>query len=111
MLLLQHYDDGRNNPQSHKVSFGKFLYNKDAEELDKGKTWVKLERDGYNMFDLAGYGATRDEAVKDFEKKFYAFVNNVNGVLENWKNGDYSRGFVEINYLGNPVGHEGSLDI
>ena len=58
-MKLQHYNDGKERFQSHEISIVEDnFYNKEYDILS------------YNPFDIVGYGATKEEAIEDFKKKF-----------------------------------------
>ena len=54
-MFLAHYNDGKENWQSHEVSLSGLL--------DIGDGFIDLST-------LEGYGSTKEEAFKDFRKKF-----------------------------------------
>ena len=59
MIELIHYDDSKEKSQSHAVSIIEYdFYNA------KANVW------SHNPFDIFGYGATKEEAIEDFKKKF-----------------------------------------
>lgn len=59
MIELTHYDDGKNNFQSHEISIKEqYFYNE------------KYDVTSYNVFSLIGYGETKEEALEDYKKKF-----------------------------------------
>ena len=54
-MKLQYYNDGKEKFQSHEISLVEDnFYNKEYD----------------NPFDIVGYGATKEEAIEDFKKKF-----------------------------------------
>lgn len=59
MIRLIHCDDGKGKFQSHEIS------------LDE-TPFYNAEHDVYthDIFDLIGYGETKEEALADFKKKF-----------------------------------------
>ena len=59
MIELMHYDDGKEKSQSHEVSIIEYDFYNAYENV-----W------SHNPFDLCGYGATKEEAIEDFKKKF-----------------------------------------
>ena len=59
MIELIHYDDSKEKSQSHEVTIIEHdFYNAEAN------IW------SHNPFDIFGYGATKEEAIEDFRKKF-----------------------------------------
>lgn len=60
MLVLTHYNDGKENDQSHEVSIKDpiFYYN------------PKYDVSSLNPFSLYGYGRTKEEAIENFKTKF-----------------------------------------
>ena len=59
MIELTHYNDGKNNFQSHEVSIKEqYFYN------------AKYDVTSHNVFSLIGYGETKEEALEDYKKKF-----------------------------------------
>lgn len=59
MIKLAHYDDGKKKSQSHEVAVGEFPF------YD-----VEHDVSTHNIFELIGYGETKEEALDDFKKKF-----------------------------------------
>ena len=58
-MKLQYYNDGKEKFQSHEISLVEDnFYNKEYDIVS------------YNPFDIVGYGATKEEAIEDFKKKF-----------------------------------------
>ena len=58
-MKLQYYNDGKEKFQSHEISIVEDnFYNKEYDILS------------YKPFDIVGYGATKEEAIEDFKKKF-----------------------------------------
>ena len=52
MIKLTHYNDGKKDWQSHEISVkDDYFYN-------------------YDIFSLIGYGETKEEALKNYKKKF-----------------------------------------
>lgn len=59
MIELTHYDDGKGKYESHEIAIREYdFYNAEAD------IWT------HNPFDVFGYGATKEEAIEDFRKKF-----------------------------------------
>ena len=59
MLELGHHDDGKGRWQSHEISLIEDeFYNGDIDVYS------------HNPFDIYGYGETKEEALRDFMKKF-----------------------------------------
>ena len=58
-MKLQYYNDGKEKFQSHEISLVEDnFYNKEYDIVS------------HNPFDIVGYGATKEEAIEDFKKKF-----------------------------------------
>lgn len=65
-MVLAHYDDGKQKWQSHEVSLSGLL------EID----------DGYvDLSTIQGYGSTKEEAYKDFRKKFNAMYAKMTDII------------------------------
>ena len=64
MFKLAHYNDGKENYQSHEIS----LQEKDFHN-------EKLNLFSHDISDVTGYGETREEALKDFMKKMEYLFN------------------------------------
>lgn len=60
MLRLNHYNDGKEKSQSHEVTIRDINRSYNAE----------YDIFSLNPFDTTGYGATKEEAFKDFKRKF-----------------------------------------
>lgn len=59
MIRLAHCDDGKGKFQSHEISLDKTpFYNAEHDVCT------------HDIFDLIGYGETKEEALTDFKKKF-----------------------------------------
>lgn len=59
MIKLTHYNDGKENWQSHEVSIKEdHFYN------------AEHDASGHDIFSLVGYGETKEEALEDYKKKF-----------------------------------------
>ena len=64
---LGHYDDKKQKAQSHEIMMlEEYIYHADIEMY------------GYNLFDIIGYGYTKEEALADFKKKFEYVMNKLN---------------------------------
>ena len=74
MIELTHYDDGKKNFQSHEVSIKeKCFYN------------AKYDVTSHNIFDLIGYGETKEEALEDYQKNMDTPIYDVtNEEEEGW---------------------------
>lgn len=93
MIELTHYDDGKKKFQSHEVSIKEqYFYN------------AKYDVTSHNVFDLIGYGKTKEEALEDYKKKFGYVMNELRAfeqmlfetdVLEN--------SMVEVDARGNEI--------
>ena len=62
MIELTHYDDKKEKWQSHEIE----IREKDFSTEIDDDTWVY----SHNPFYITGYGATKDQAIEDFKKKF-----------------------------------------
>lgn len=60
MLRLDHHNDGKEKQQSHEISIGEYrpFYNAEYDVFS------------HDPFDITGYGATKEEALEDFKRKF-----------------------------------------
>lgn len=59
MINLTHCDDGKGKCQSHEISISESdFYNPEHDVFS------------HNPFDITGYGATKEEAIEDFKRKF-----------------------------------------
>ena len=67
MIELKFYNDGKEKYQSHEVSIkNDFCYNNEVGV------------NSYDVFDITGYGATKEEALEDFKKKFNYVMKELN---------------------------------
>ena len=90
MVKLAHYNDGKEKRQSHEIYL-------------KEEAFYNTEYELFSIspFDVSGYGATKEEALKDFMRKMkHVFIEwkaikellfNTNELTDN---------MVEINYWG-----------
>ena len=62
MIELTHYNDHKEKWQSHEIE----LREKDFSIEIDDDVWVH----SHNPFYITGYGATKDQAIEDFKKKF-----------------------------------------
>lgn len=93
MIKLVHYNDGKEKWQSHEI------YLKEEDFYNK-----EFDLFSISPFDVSGYGATKEEALKDFMRKMeYVFLEwkaiketlfNTNVLTDN---------MVEINCFGKEV--------
>lgn len=58
MIKLAHYNDGKEKRQSHEIYLKEYAFYNDEFDLFS-----------LNPFDVSGYGATKEEALKDFIRK------------------------------------------
>ena len=93
MIKLVHYNDGKEKWQSHEIYLKEEAFYNDEFDLFS-----------ISPFDVSGYGATKEEALKDFMRKMeHVFIEwkaikellfNTNELTDN---------MVEINYWGKEV--------
>ena len=95
MLYLTHNDDCKCKNQSHTIRF----INKESDDKNK---YIYPE---YSILDITGYGATKDEALHDFEEKLYYLFNEYNAIKNLWECGVYDD-LIEIDGLGNVIGEK-----
>ena len=69
MIELTHYNDHKEKWQSHEIE----LREKDFSIEIDDDVWVH----SHNPFYITGYGATKDQAIEDFKKKFIYVVSSV----------------------------------
>lgn len=58
-MYLYYYNDGKEKYQSHEISIKSDEFNN-----------FELNLFSHDFFDITGYGATKEEALEDFKKKF-----------------------------------------
>lgn len=93
MIELTHYDDGKKNFQSHEVSIReKCFYN------------AKYDVTSHNIFDLIGYGETKEEALEDYKKKFSYVMNDLRTFERMLFETDaIENNMVEVDVVGNEI--------
>ena len=62
MIELTHYNDHKEKWQSHEIEIREKNF---SAEIDYD-VWIH----SHNPFYITGYGATKDQAIEDFKKKF-----------------------------------------
>lgn len=92
-MNLTHHDDGKQRLQSHEVSL-----------IDRDFYNAKYGLFSHDFMNVSGYGATKEEAVEDFKKKFKYLLDEMNAfgkllletdVIENE--------MIEVDCLGHPI--------
>ena len=65
MIKLAHHDDGKQKCQSHEITVleNSTFYNNDFNVFS------------HDFFDICGYGSNKEEALKDFKRKFEYILN------------------------------------
>ena len=93
MVKLAHYNDGKEKRQSHEIYLKEDAFYNDEFDLFS-----------ISPFDVSGYGATKEEALKDFMRK-------IEYVLHEWEAFEkilfctdiLTDNMVEINYFGDEI--------
>lgn len=92
-IKLVHHDDGKNKWQSHEIYL-------------KEENFYSPEYDlfSHNLFDVRGYGETKEEALKDFERKI-DFLFNEYKALERmlFETDVLTDNMVEVDYSGKEI--------
>lgn len=79
MISLTHHNDGKEKSKSHEVGITEpEFYNMEHD------VW------SHNFFNITGYGETKEEALKDFKKKFIY-------VMDEWR--AFEKMLFETDYL------------
>lgn len=98
MIKLAHNDDHKHKWQSHTIS-----------AYDNGFHNAKSGIYSYDLSDIDGYGATKEEALEDFKNKFQFVFNE----LESFKkllfeSDELLDDIIEVDYKGDPIEEEKS---
>jgi len=90
MISLTHHNDGKEKSKSHEVGITEpEFYNMEHD------VW------SHNFFDITGYGETKEEALKDFKKKFIYVMDEWRAFEKMLFETDYMENhIVEVNCLG-----------
>lgn len=93
MIEMIYYNDHKEKWQSHEISIREHdFYNAEAD------VW------SHDPFDITGYGATKEEAIKDFKNKFKY-------IMREWKafemmlldTDQITDGIIEVDCFRNPI--------
>lgn len=90
MIKLMHYDDTKQKSQSHEIYLkDESVYNPETETFN------------HDIFDICGYGATKEEAYEDFKKKFKYVLNEYKKLeIKIFGDKDYINKTTEVNCFG-----------
>ena len=94
MIYMTYHNDGKEKFQSHEIEIREkdFIGPEDCMVFS------------HNPFDITGYGATKEEAIKDFKHKFEYIMKELKAfetllldtdVIEN--------GLIEVDCVGKPI--------
>lgn len=93
MIKLVHYNDGKEKWQSHEI------YLKEEDFYNK-----EFDLFSISPFDVSGYGATKEEALKDFMRKMEYVLREWKAIKELLFNtNELTDNMVEINCWGEEV--------
>ena len=93
MVKLAHYNDGKEKRQSHEIYLKEDAFYNDEFDLFS-----------ISPFDVSGYGATKEEALKDFMRKMEYVLCEWEAIKESLFNtNELTDNMVEINCWGEEV--------
>lgn len=93
MVKLAHYDDGKGKWRSHEIYLKEDNFYIDEFDLSS-----------ISPFDVSGYGATKEEALKDFMRKMEHVFIEWKAIKEVLFNTDIlTDNMVEVDYAGKEV--------
>ena len=92
-IKLVHHDDGKQKLQSNET------HSKEKDFCDN-----EYGIHSYNIFDITGYGETKEEALKDFERKI-KFIFDEYKKLEKLllETNVLTNNIAEVDYAGNEI--------
>ena len=93
MIEMTHYDDGKEKYHSHKIEIREHDF-----VSDEPMVW------SHNPFDITGYGATKDDAIKDFKNKFIYVIKELKALETMILDTDVITGnIIEVDCMGKPI--------
>ena len=93
MVKLVHHNDGKEKWRSHEI------YLKEEDFYNK-----EFDLFSISPFDVSGYGATKEEALKDFMRKMEYVLCEWEAIKESlFSTNELTNNMVEINYWGEEV--------
>lgn len=92
MINLTHYNDGKKKSQSHEISISEdAFYNSEYDIFS------------HDLFAIAGFGSTKEEAMEDFKRNFEYVLAEWNAFGKMLFNPAVQLNVVEVDCLGKPI--------
>ena len=95
MIEMTYHNDGKEKYQSHEISIREKDFSFYNAEFD---VW------SHNPFNVTGYGATKEEAIEDFKKKFQYIMKELQAFETMLLDTDViTDGIIEVDCVGKPI--------
>lgn len=93
MIEMTHHNDGKEKHQSHEISIRELNFYHAEPNV-----W------SHNPFDIYGYGATKEEAIRDFKDKFAYLMSELRAFeFALFETDMIINNIIEVDCLGKPI--------